>query len=72
MKTPQSTVTKDTSSSGTYDDLWTINHSAAKAEIIATVQFAAHSVPFHATENLVACYKQQFPDSLIAKLRMFP
>ena len=67
MNTPQYTVAKETSSSSYYDDVWTVKQSGTKAEIIATLIFAAHSVPFCAAENLAACYQQQSHDSLIAK-----
>ena len=39
---------------------WLFKQPATKAEIIATLQFAAHNVPFHAAENLAAYYQQQF------------
>ena len=67
VKTPQSTVAKETSSSSSHDNVWTVKQSATKAEISATLQFAAHNVPLCAAEKLVAYYQQQFPDSLIAK-----
>ena len=36
--------------------MWTVKQSATKAKVIATLQFAAHDVPFHAAENFAACY----------------
>ena len=66
VESAQSTVAKETSSSSCQDDdVWTVKQSATKAEIIATIQFAAHNVPFCGAENLAVCYKQRFPDSLI-------
>ena len=65
VKTPQSTVAKETSSSSSHDDVWNVKLSTTKAEIISTLQFAAQNVPFCAAEKLTACYQQQFHDSLI-------
>ena len=49
---------------------WTVKELATKAEIINTMQYAAQNIPFSNAENLSACYQEQVPDSLIAK--MFP
>ena len=46
---------------------WTFNQLVTKAEILATLQYADQNIPFASADNLGACYKQQFPDSDIAK-----
>ena len=40
---------------------------AVRAEIIATLHFAAQNLPFSSSQNLSACYQQQFPDPVIAR-----
>ena len=47
-------------------DVWSVKQMAIKAEIIATLHFAAQNLPFNSSQNLSACYQQQFPDSSIA------
>ena len=43
----------------------TLGQKVTRAEIIATIQYAANNVPFSQADNLGACYKEQFPDSRI-------
>ena len=40
---------------------------AARAEIIATLHFAAQNPSFSSSQNLSTLYQQQFPDSVIAR-----
>ena len=47
--------------------LWTLPQLVAKAEIIATLQYASQNIPYSCADALEECYKQQFPDSAIAK-----
>ena len=54
MKSPQSTVAKETLSSSSHNYVWTVKQSAAQAKIIALLQFAACYVPIHATESLLS------------------
>ena len=51
----------------TQKEVWSIKQMVVRAEIIATLHFAAHSLPFSSSQSLAACYQQQFPDSLIAR-----
>ena len=58
---------KANASSQSGEHVWSLKESATKAEIIASLQFAADNVPFSCAENLAECYQEQFPDSHIAK-----
>ena len=40
---------------------------ATKAELIAALQFASQNVPYSCADALQECYRQQFPDPVIAK-----
>ena len=59
---------KPTASSQAGEHFRSVKDSATKAEIIATLQFAAQNVPFSCAENIVVCYEEQFTDLSIAKL----
>ena len=60
--------TKEETASTAADSVgWTVSQKVTKAEIIATMQFAANNVPFSQADNLAACYQEQFPDSEIAQ-----
>ena len=61
--------TKEETASTAADSVgWTVSQKATKAEIIATMQFAANNVPISQADNLAACYQEQFPDSEIAQV----
>ena len=47
--------------------VWTLPQLVAKAEIIATLQYTPQNIPYSCVDALQECYKQQFPDSAIAK-----
>ena len=47
--------------------VWTLPQLVAKAEIIATLQYASQNIPYSCADALQECYKQQFLDSAIAK-----
>ena len=47
--------------------VWTLPQLVAKAEIIAALQYASQNIPYSCADALQECYKQQFPDSAIAK-----
>ena len=47
--------------------VWSIKQMAARAEIIATLHFAAQNLSFSSSQNLSTLYQQQFPDSVIAR-----
>ena len=47
--------------------VWSIKQMAARAEIIATLHFAAQNLSFSSSQNLSILYQQQFPDSVIAR-----
>ena len=47
--------------------VWTLPQLVAKAEIITTLQYASQNIPYSCEDALQECYKQQFPDSAIAK-----
>ena len=48
------------------EQISTAKESVTKAEIIATLQFAAQNVPSSFCENLAACYQKKFPDAAIS------
>ena len=50
---------------GTQKEVWSIKQIVVRAEIIATLHFAAQNLSFSSSQRLSACYQQQFPDSLI-------
>ena len=58
LSTSQTTVT---------EVVWTLPQLVAKVEIIATLQYASQNIPCSCADALQECYKQQFPDSAIAK-----
>ena len=45
--------------SSQWDQTWTLKQMAVKADIIATLHFAAHNVSFGSAKNLPLCYQQQ-------------
>ena len=47
--------------------VWPIKQMVARAEIIATLHFAAQNLSFSSSQNLSTLYQQQFSDSLIAR-----
>ena len=47
--------------------VWTLPQLVAKAEIIATLQYASQNIPYSCADALQECYRQQFPDSAIEK-----
>ena len=47
--------------------VWTLPQLVAKAEIIAALEYASQNIPYSCADALQECYKQQFPDSVIAK-----
>ena len=47
--------------------VWSIKQMEARAEIIATLHFAAQNLSFSSSQNLSTLYQQQFPDSVIAR-----
>ena len=47
--------------------VWTLPQLVAKAEIIAALQYASQNIPYSYADAFQECYKQQFPDSAIAK-----
>ena len=47
--------------------VWTLPQLVAMAEIIATLQYASQNISYSCADALQECYKQQFPDSAIAK-----
>ena len=47
--------------------VWTLPQLVAKAEIITALQYASQNIPYSCADALQECYKQQFPDSAIAK-----
>ena len=50
-----------------HDQVWNFKQSTTKAEIIATLHFAAENIAFSSSENLGKCYQMQSPDSVIAR-----
>ena len=48
-------------------EVWSLPQLATKAEIIAALQFASQNVPYSCADALQEHYRQQFPDSVIAK-----
>ena len=48
-------------------NMWSIKQMAARAEIIAALNFAAQNLSFSSSQNLSTLYQQQFPDSVIAR-----
>ena len=50
-----------------WQEVWSLPQLATKAEIIAALQFASQNIPYSCADALQECYKQQFPDSVIAK-----
>ena len=46
---------------------WTLPQLVTKVEIIAALQYASQNIPYSCADALQECYKQQFPDSAIAK-----
>ena len=59
--------TTPSSSQGSSEDNWLVKDVANKAEIIATMQFAANNTPFSSANGLATLYQAQLPDSAIAK-----
>lgn len=49
------------------DKVFTVKQQVTKAEIIAAMQFASQNLPFSSADNLAECYREQFPDSVIAR-----
>ena len=47
--------------------VWTLPQLVAKAEIIVALQYTSQNIPYSCADALQECYKQQFPDSAIAK-----
>ena len=47
--------------------MWSVKQMAARAEIIATLHFAAQNLSFSSSQNLSTLYQQQFHDSVIAR-----
>ena len=47
--------------------VWTLPQLVANAGIIAALQYASQNIPYSCADTLQECYKQQFPDSAIAK-----
>ena len=43
-----------------HDQVWTDKQSTTKAEIIATLYFAAENIAFNSSQNLGKCYQMQF------------
>ena len=47
--------------------VWTLPQLVAKVEIIDALEYASQNIPYSCADALQECYKQQFPDSAIAK-----
>ena len=60
-------IGQSTSQTTVTEVVWTLPQLVAKAEIIATLQYASQNIPYSCADALQECYKQQFPDSTIAK-----
>ena len=60
-------ISPSTSQTTVTEVVWTLPQLVAKAEIIATLQYVSQIIPYSCADALQECYKQQFPDSAIAK-----
>ena len=60
-------ISPSTSQTTVTEVVWTLPQLVAKAEIITTLQYASQNIPYNCADALQECYKQQFPDSAIAK-----